>query len=123
MRQGWVVGFFSFYILIWVIILMTTSVAIGSDDVLTVFKSLFSTGQVTSAASATSAFWSMLTGIGNFFTAFIGALTLWFPVAGNINVSRIWTGNLLWVYYFPVGEIALGMVVSAVTVLRGVHTS
>ncbi len=127
MRQGWVIGFFSFYILIWGIILMTTSVAIGSDDVLDVFKALLSPITITNTASGVSAFTSMASGLSNFFTALIGALTLWFPVSGNpiplVSPSRIWTGDLIWVYYFPVGEIAIGMMVSVVTVLRGVHSS
>jgi hypothetical protein len=57
---------------------------------------------------------SLITNVWTYMKVFISFIFLWYP--------SIWTGNWVWVYYFVFLDIAVAIVFSLVTILRGVHS-
>lgn len=58
---------------------------------------------------------SLITNVWSYLKTFIQITFLWFP--------SLWSGSWLWFYFcFPL-ELAIGMIISVVVMLRGVHSN
>ncbi len=114
MKTSWIIGVFMFYMLIVGIAMMVASTNTPDSDVMSIIDTLIRPSIVNQAGSA-SAFVSFVRDIGTYFMAFLGALFLYFP--------SVWQGHLIWFYYFVCIPVSVGMVLSIVTILRGVHAS
>ncbi len=70
---------------------------------------------MTNISGQVSAAVTIITNIGNYCVAFLGALFLWSPT--------IWSGYFVWIWFLVCLPISIGMVFSVITILRGVHAS
>jgi hypothetical protein len=114
MKQSYVIGI----VMLWVMALWLCCVAennniIGNEQ--TNLISVLLTPQGTDFSNPITAVTSIITDVWQYMKVFLQMAVLWFP--------DLWHGNWIWVWYVICLPLAIGMIFSIVTILRGVHNS
>lgn len=78
-------------------------------------SSVFTEVEYQEATSGISGAWATMTHIARILVVFGQAIFLWCPT--------LWSGYLLWVYWFICFPVAVGFVLSLAFIIRGVHSA
>jgi hypothetical protein len=112
MKQSWVIGIISLWLVIFTSEMIATGgTAFSNQNDLNVLASPAFVNQsgVVAAASA------IMNGIATFFVSFVQIIFLWSPT--------VFAGNWIWFWEFICLPIAISFIVVIATILRGVHAS
>ena len=115
MKQSWVVGIMMIYVILqgWTMILQVD--AVGASSVWATTQSLWYMNLTQLVGSSVSAIWSPALTVISVFASFLGAIVLYYPA--------IFNGTFLWFWWAVCLPVAVGFIISLVSIIRGVHTS
>jgi hypothetical protein len=119
MKTSWIIGTVS----LWFALMLIASVVEATNKVTTteitqVQNLMQPTGTdvtVLNSLPVIGGFASLITNVWSYLIGFLQMVFFWSPT--------LWTGNWLWIYLIFVMGIGVGIVMSVVFILRGVHSA
>lgn len=87
----------------------------GINNPVAANSSILQAPTIVESTNIFTAAWAVITGVAAYFKMWIQVLFLWCPT--------VFSGYLLWVYWFICFPFCCGIIFGIVTMLRGVHSS
>ena len=114
MKQSWIIGVISLWILIFTAEMMATSGTAFSSN-MTASMTALAHPSMANYSNIFSSTASIISQVGTYFMVFISALTLYSPT--------VFAGNWIWFWAFICFPISISFIIVIITILRGVHAS
>ena len=110
MKHSWVMGVVLLYLLILGVEMMVTEGTAFSSAAESQIEGLLSPSMTNQSGAVTSII-SLASQAGTYFMTFVNAVFLWSP--------SVWTGYLVWVWFYLCVPITVTMIIGVIIVLRG----
>ena len=110
MKHSWVMGVVMLYLLVLGVEMMVTGGTAFSSEGQGYLDSLVSPAMSNQSGALTSIV-SLAIQVGTYFETFIKAVFLWSP--------SVWTGYLIWVWFYMCVPLTIAMIIGIIIVLRG----
>lgn len=114
MKQSWIIGSITLWLLIFVMEMMATGGTAFNQTVVNDMN-VMTAPSLVNFSGALSALSTVITNLGTFFSTFISGLFLWSPT--------VFTGNWIWFWQLVCFPIAVSFIMVIVSIARGVHAS
>lgn len=121
MKTSWIIAIVMAYLLIFALEVFVTggltfaSTSSGVDNIASSNQSALSTPDIAESSNVFTAAWAVVKGVASYLKILIGMLFLWMPT--------VFTGYLVWFWWFVCFPVDVGMVFSIVSIVRGVHSA
>jgi hypothetical protein len=110
MKQSWIMGVFMFYLVIFGLETIVTGGTVFSNNLTSSAGTLIQPSVIGSGNIAAQT-WAIMSNIGGYIAAFVAAVFLWSPT--------VFSGYMVWAYWFICFPIACGMIYGVVSLIRG----
>ena len=114
MKSSWVMGIVMMYLLILALEMMVTGGSVFAS-IPSSNQSIFMQPDISSSGGVIADLWTIITNVGRYLKVFAEILVLWAPT--------VFSGYLLWIWWFICFPIDCMMVFAIVTIARGVHSA
>lgn len=122
MKTSWIIGVMMAYLVIFAVEMFLTggtsfgaTTSSGIVNTATANQSTLMFPELQESTNIFTAAWATLTGLGVYLKLVLQMLVLWSPT--------LFTGNLLWFWWFVCFPVDVGMVIGLIFVVRGVHSA